>query len=56
MSTSLKGRPTLNPGEKTLIFTVRLPATQKAKLLQLGGSKWIRQQIENANPPIEKID
>jgi hypothetical protein len=37
------------PGEPlNVVYTVKLTQSQRVKLLQLGGPKWIREQIEKA--------
>ena len=37
------------PDEKlSVVYTVKLTQNQRVKLLQLGGPKWIREQIEKA--------
>lgn len=33
----------------TVVYTVKLTQSQRVKLLQLGGPKWIREQIEKTN-------
>tara|TARA_B110000503_G_scaffold137607_1_gene222134 strand:+ start:279 stop:479 length:201 start_codon:yes stop_codon:yes gene_type:complete len=33
----------------TIVYTVKLTQSQRVKLLQLGGPKWIREQIEKTN-------
>ena len=42
MSTKRTGEPL------TVVYTVKLTQSQRVKLLQLGGPKWIREQIEKA--------
>jgi hypothetical protein len=32
----------------SVVYTVKLTQSQRVKLLQLGGPKWIREQIEKA--------
>jgi hypothetical protein len=37
------------PGEPlNVVYTVKLTQSQRVKLLQLGGPKWIREQIDKA--------
>ena len=37
------------PAEKlTVVYTVKLTQSQRIKLMQLGGPKWVREQIEKA--------
>jgi len=31
-----------------VVYTIKLTQSQRIKLMQLGGPKWIRQQIEKA--------
>ena len=33
----------------TVVYTVKRTQSQRVKLLQLGGPKWIREQIEKTN-------
>ena len=33
----------------TVVYTVKLTQSQRVKLLQLGGPKWVREQIEKTN-------
>lgn len=33
----------------TVVYTVKLTQSQRIKLMQLGGPKWIREQIEKTN-------
>lgn len=42
------GRPSLSPNETTHVVKVRLTTSQHAKVLSLGGAKWVREQIRNA--------
>ena len=37
------------PGEPlSVVYSIKLTQSQRVKLLQLGGPKWIREQIEKA--------
>jgi hypothetical protein len=37
------------PGEPlAVVYSIKLTQSQRIKLMQLGGPKWIRQQIEKA--------
>jgi len=37
------------PGEPlAIVYTIKLTQSQRVKLLQLGGPKWIREQIDKA--------
>lgn len=42
MSAKREGEPL------AVVYTVKLTQSQRIKLLQLGGPKWIREQIEKA--------
>lgn len=42
MSAKPEGKPL------SVVYTVKLTQNQRVKLLQLGGPKWIREQIEKA--------
>jgi hypothetical protein len=42
MSAKREGEPLI------VVYTVKLTQSQRVKLLQLGGPKWIREQIEKA--------
>jgi hypothetical protein len=44
----MKGRPCFSGKAMKISFIVRLTTEQKAKLKALGGSAWIRKQIEAA--------
>ena len=37
----------------TVVYTVKLTQSQRIKLAQLGGPKWIREQIEKATKEIK---
>ncbi len=43
----MRGRPTDNPLTKSVL--IRMSPDQKARLLKLGGSAWVRGQIEKAS-------
>lgn len=43
-----QGRKPLKEGERTVIVSIRLAQSQRAKLAILGGAKWIRAMIERA--------
>lgn len=47
------GRPPLEQGLDTIPVTIRMTPPQKEKLSQLGGSKWVRDRIDKAKPPIK---
>lgn len=37
------------PGEPlSVVYSIKLTQSQRVKLLQLGGPKWVREQIEKA--------
>lgn len=42
------GRPKLSPTDRTHRTSVSLKTSQRIKFLRLGGSKWLREQIDNA--------
>ena len=42
------GRPALRPGEQRKTSSVSLTHDQQIQFLRLGGSKWLREQIEKA--------
>jgi hypothetical protein len=42
MSAKREGEPL------TVVYNIKLTQSQRIKLLQLGGPKWIREQIEKA--------
>ena len=45
-------RPRLDPGIRLRItFSVSLTQAQKIKFIKLGGSKWLREQINKAKEP-----
>lgn len=46
-----QGRKPLSEGEPTVTVSIKMTATQKAKLAQLGGPDWVRQMINKAKPP-----
>ena len=43
-----QGRKSLKAGEVSVTVSMRLTSSQREKLLQLGGAKWIRQKIDKA--------
>lgn len=49
-----RGRPPLDPKHKTLTVSVCLTDEQKARFMRLGGSKWLRERIEEAAPVVTK--
>lgn len=46
-----QGRKPLEEGVETVPVTIRMTATQKAKLALLGGAKWVRARIDRAKEP-----
>lgn len=46
-----QGRKPLSRGEPTVTVSIKMTATQKAKLAQLGGPDWVRQMINKAKAP-----
>lgn len=47
------GRPALEAGNETIPVTIRMTASQKGKLAELGGPPWVRQKIDKAKLPNE---
>ena len=41
-----QGRKPISQGEDTVTVSIRLTTSQRAKLANLGGAAWVRQQIE----------
>lgn len=41
-----QGRKPIAQGEDTVTVSIRLTTSQRAKLADLGGAAWVRQQIE----------
>jgi hypothetical protein len=46
-----QGRKPLSGEEPTLVVTVKMTASQRAKLARLGGPAWIRKKIDQAGEP-----
>jgi hypothetical protein len=46
--TAKQGRPALVPGQRRRSTSVSLSHEQQIHLLRLGGSKWLRAQIDKA--------
>lgn len=46
-----QGRKPLEEGVDTIPVTIRMTARQKAKLVLLGGAKWVRARIDRAKEP-----
>lgn len=44
------GKPPLSDTEKTVKVLIPMTVSQREKLRKLGGSEWIRQQIDGASP------
>ena len=42
-----QGRKPVRQGEQTVTLSLRVTLAQRAKLAQLGGAEWVRQQIDN---------
>lgn len=42
------GRPSIEPGEPSVSVPIRMTVTQREKLKRLGGSPWVRRQIDEA--------
>ena len=45
------GRPKVAPGEPTVTIQSKASASQRDKFLALGGSEWLRRQIDRAKVP-----
>lgn len=43
-----QGRKALQEGAESIVVPIRMTATQKQKLQELGGAAWIRDRIEKA--------
>ncbi len=41
-----QGRPPLSHAEPTVCVTVKVTASQRAKLARLGGGKWVRSKLD----------
>lgn len=41
-----QGRKPITQGEETVTVSIRITTSQRAKLADLGGAAWVRQQIE----------
>lgn len=54
MEPKKRGRKAISKTEKSSTRGVRLLPSQWEKLLQLGGSKWIRERINRAKTPEAK--
>jgi hypothetical protein len=48
------GRPRLEPGQKTVIFSLRMTQSQREKLARLGGSVWLRSLLSKARVPRDR--
>lgn len=47
-----QGRKPLSDQEKTVLVSIRMTDKQKSKLKSLGGSAWIRKQIDESQIPL----
>ena len=45
------GRPKVAPGEPTMTIQSKASASQRDEVLALGGSEWLRRQIDQAELP-----
>lgn len=45
-----QGRKPLATNEDTVTFSIRMTATQRARLALLGGAAWVRLQIDKSKP------
>jgi hypothetical protein len=43
-----RGRPSIDPGNETHTVAIRMTASQREKLAQLGGAPWVRERIDRA--------
>lgn len=48
-----QGRKPLDPDSETVTVAVRMTLAQRAKLLRIGGSAWIRARIDRARDILE---
>lgn len=42
------GRRTLNPGEPSIVTSIRLPESLHEKFQALGGGEWLRERVKRA--------
>ena len=47
------GRPPKKPDERLVVVSIRLSPAQAESLKKLGGSRWIREQLNHDNPTIQ---
>jgi hypothetical protein len=45
------GRKPINDSEETVVMGIRMTIGQREKLDRLGGSSWVRRQIDSATDP-----
>jgi hypothetical protein len=48
-----QGRKRITPGELSIQVLIRVSASQREKLKRLGGAKWVRAQIDQADVAAE---
>jgi hypothetical protein len=53
--TAKPGRPALVPGKIRAQTSVSLTHEQQIQLRRLGGSKWLRAQIDKATPQVSQL-
>ena len=46
-----QGRKPLQPGEPSILMSLRLTQAQRDKLARLGGAEWVRKRIDKAREP-----
>ena len=46
-----QGRKPLSPDQETVTVKMRMTEGQKEKLSRLGGPKWVRERIDEADEP-----
>ncbi|MHB1091540.1 hypothetical protein [Thiobacillus sp.] len=49
-----QGRKPLDPDSETVTVAVRMTIAQRAKLLRIGGSAWIRARIDKARDVLKE--
>lgn len=45
------GRKPIQPGERTVIWSMKMSQPQRDKLDRLGGAEWVRERIDKAREP-----
>ncbi len=49
-----QGRKPLVEGEVTVVVSIKMTASQKAKLAALGGAAWVREMIDSVKKQTER--